>query len=104
MITKNHPHRFMSDQFLHQFFGNALVKTGDQVIGFMINEKDSFVLNGLAADGQGQVNAPVHQHLKQQVFGLVVPRFDVVHGGQQVALYGCLRGVKDLRHIETVDF
>ena len=46
----------------------------------MIDEKDGFVLNGLAANGQ------VHQHLKQQAFGVVEPGLDIVHGSMFVPL------------------
>ena len=41
ILKENHTQGLMGGQFLDQFFGNAFIETGDQVIRLNIDEKDA---------------------------------------------------------------
>ena len=78
-------------------------EAGRAAMHVRIHKVHRLARNGLLRNGQRQVNAPVQQHLEQQVFSRAVFADVVDLIGQQV-LGHRIGGVEHLLHVGAIDF
>lgn len=94
------PQRRALYQLFHEVFVYARLEAGRQ--GIAVHEEYLLAVDGFACDRQGQIHAPVEEHLEEQVFGGAV-FLAVVDLVEQVFLGDGVGGVLDVFHIRGVD-
>ena len=101
IVAENDAQRFAASKFLHQFIRHPRVEAGDE--GVLINEEYSLGQNRLAQDRQGQVHAPIAEHLEQQILREAL-RLDVIDSREEAFLIYLIGALVDVLHVGCVHF
>ena len=99
VVTEDHAQRLKSGQLLHEFFRDVPVEAGDKRV--FVHKVHGSAQPLFPADGQGEVHAPVQQHLKEQIFGGTVV-LDAVHRFHERFLRHGVGSVEHVVHVGRI--